>query len=463
MKREASITSAQSRLDALCIDTIRFLSIDAVEKANSGHPGMPMGAASMAYILWTRFLRHNPANPAWFDRDRFVLSAGHGSMLLYSLLHLTGYGLSLEEIGRFRQWGSRTPGHPERGHTAGVETTTGPLGQGFGNAVGMAAAEAHLAARYNRPGFPVIDHCTYCLAGDGDLMEGVTAEAASLAGHLRLGRLICLYDDNRISLAASTDLTFTEDRAGRFAAYGWHVQTVADGNDLAAIATAIAAARAETERPSLICVRSHIGYGSPHRQDTFEAHGAPLGAEEVRLTKEHLGWPTEPPFLIPAEALRHFRQAVEQGRKAEADWAERFAAYARAFPEIAAELGQVMKGEFPAGWDGEIPCFPADQKGMSTRVASGKVMNAVAPRLPLLVGGSADLDPSTYTSLQGAGDFESPGLLPWRPPGGNRWGMGIRRPQHALRCSRAWHGGSHERHGGPWRDHPVWRHVPYFF
>src|SRR5512144_488164 len=336
-----------SELDKLCINTIRMLSIDAVEKAKSGHPGLPLGAAAMGYVVWTKFLRHNPADPAWINRDRFVLSAGHGSMLLYSLLHLTGYGLSLEEIGRFRQWGSRTPGHPERGHTAGVETTTGPLGQGFGNAVGMAAAEAHLAARYNRPGFQVIDHCTYCLAGDGDLMEGVTAEAASLAGHLRLGRLICLYDDNRISLAASTNLTFTEDRAGRFAACGWHVQAVEDGNDLAAIEAAITAARAETERPSLICVRSHIGYGSPHRQDSFEAHGSPLGADEVKLTKQKLGWPTEPDFLIPPEAGNHLREAQGRGAKLEAEWNERFGEYRIAYPELAEELERRMRGELP--------------------------------------------------------------------------------------------------------------------
>ncbi len=435
MKSEHSTDSAHSPLDTLCINTIRFLAVDAVQKANSGHPGLPMGAAPMAYILWTRFLRHNPANPAWFDRDRFVLSAGHGSMLLYSLLHLTGYDLPMAEIERFRQWGSRTPGHPERGVTPGVETTTGPLGQGFANAVGMAAAEAHLAACYNRPGYPVINHNTYCLAGDGDLMEGVTAEAASLAGHLRLGRLLCLYDDNRISLAAATDLTFTEDRACRFAAYGWHVQTVADGNDLAAIAGAIAAARAETERPSLISVRTHIGYGSPHKQDSFEAHGSPLGSDEVRLTRENLGWRVEPPFFIPEEALRNFRLALGKGSAAEAEWNEQFTAYAREFPELAAQFRQVMKGELPAGWDADIPNFPADPKGMATRVASGKVMNSIAPRLPLLVGGSADLDPSTYTALRGVGDFESPGFTPDDRQGaiGGEWGYGGRNIHFGVR------------------------------
>ena len=399
-------------LDELCVNTIRFLAVDAVQKAGSGHPGMPMGAAPMAYVLWTRFLRHNPANPAWFDRDRFVLSAGHGSMLLYGLLHLTGYDLPLAEIERFRQWGSRTPGHPERGVAPGVETTTGPLGQGFGNAVGMAIAEAWLAARYNRPHFPVIDHFTYCIAGDGDLMEGVAAEAASLAGHLRLGRLICLYDDNRISLAAATYLTFTENRAERFAAYGWHVQKVDDGNDLAAIQAALEAARAETCRPSLIVVRTHIGYGSPHLQDTFEAHGSPLGADEVRLTKERLGWPVEPPFNIPEEALQHFRRALEAGREAEDAWSGLLDAYAREFPDLAAELCRVMAGELPEGWDAEIPRFAPDQKGVATRVAAGKVLNAIAPRLPQLIGGSADLDPSTHTAMAGLGDFQSSLLHP---------------------------------------------------
>jgi transketolase len=429
------LSASPSTLDELCINTIRFLAVDAVQKANSGHPGLPMGAAPMAYLLWTRYLRHNPVNPGWFDRDRFVLSAGHGSMLLYGLLHLTGYDLPLAEIERFRQWGSKTPGHPERGVTPGVETTTGPLGQGFGNAVGMAIAAAHLAARYNRPDFPVIDHYTWCLAGDGDLMEGVAAEAASLAGHLRLGRLICLYDDNRISLAASTDLTFTEDRAGRFAAYGWHVQTVADGNDLAAIDRAIANARAETEHPSLILVRSHIGFGSPHRQDTFEAHGAPLGEEEVRLTKKRLGWPAEPSFHLPGEALRHFRKALEEGWKAEIAWNELFAAYAEAYPGHAGELRQAMEGVLPLGWDEELPFFAADQKGMATRVASGKVLNAIAPRLPQLLGGSADLDPSTHTSLAGLGDFESPALIPADRQGalGGEWGYGGRNIHFGVR------------------------------
>lgn len=395
-------------LDQQCVNTIRFLSVDAVQKANSGHPGLPLDAAPMAYVLWTRVLRHNPRNPLWFDRDRFVLSAGHGSALLYSLLHLTGYELSLDDIKQFRQWGSKTPGHPERGHTPGVETTTGPLGQGFANAVGMAIAEAQLAARYNQPGHAIIEHATYVLAGDGDLMEGVACEAASLAGHLQLGKLICLYDDNHVTLAAGTDISFTEDRATRFDAYGWHTVAVTDGNDLAAIDAALDAARAETSRPSLILVRTHIGYGSPHKHDSFEAHGSPLGVDEVRLTKQNLGWPAEPPFLIPEPALARFREAVERGARDEAASNERMAAYARAYPDLAAELRQRLGGELPQGWDADVPEFPTDTKGMATRVASGKVMNAVAPRMPALFGGSADLDPSTYTALKGLGDFNPP-------------------------------------------------------
>ena len=395
-------------LDRLCINTVRFLSVDAVQKANSGHPGMPLGAASMAYTLWTRFLKHNPRNPDWFDRDRFVLSAGHGSMLLYSLLHLTGYDLSLDDIKAFRQWGSKAPGHPERGHTPGVEITTGPLGQGFANAVGMAIAEAQLAARYNRPGFNVIDHATYAIASDGDLMEGVCAEAASLAGHLWLGKLICLYDDNRVTLAAGTEITFTEDRARRFESYGWHTVRVEDGNDLTAIDAALKSARAETQRPSLISVRTHIGYGSPNKHDSFEAHGSPLGVDEVRLTKQKLEWPTEPPFLIPEPALSHFREATVRGARDETAWNERMAAYAKAFPELARDLRGSIARELPEGWDRDVPVFPADPKGMATRIASSKVMNAIAPRLPALTGGSADLDPSTFTALKGFGDFNPP-------------------------------------------------------
>src|SRR6202521_3782034 len=355
------------QLDQLCINTIRFLSVDAVQKAKSGHPGMPMGAAPMAYVLWTRLLKHNPRNPGWFDRDRFVLSAGHGSMLLYSLLYLTGYELTLDDIKQFRQFGSKAPGHPERGHTPGVETTTGPLGQGFANAVGMAIAEAQLAARYNRPGFEVIDHATYAIVSDGDLMEGVASEAASLAGHLRLGKLTCLYDDNRVTLAAGTDITFSEDRARRFEAYGWHTLAVGDGNDLEAIDAALQAARAEPARPSLILVRTHIGYGSPHKQDTFEAHGSPLGVDEVRLTKQNLGWPTETPFLVPEPALTHFREALARGARDEAASNDRMEAYAKAFPDLALELQRNLNAELPPGWDADMPVFPADARSEERR------------------------------------------------------------------------------------------------
>jgi transketolase len=393
------------QLDQLCINTVRFLSVDAVQKAKSGHPGMPLGAAPMAYVLWTRFLKHNPRNPGWFDRDRFVLSAGHGSMLLYSLLHLTGYDLPLDDIMRFRQFGSQAPGHPERGHTPGVEITTGPLGQGIANAVGMAIAEAQLATRYNRPGFEVIDHATYAIVSDGDLMEGVASEAASLAGHLRLGKLTCLYDDNHVTLAAGTDITFSEDRARRFEAYGWHCVSVPDGNDLTGIDAALRAARADIARPSLLLVRNHIGYGSPNKHDSFEAHGSPLGVEEVRLTKQNLGWPLEPPFLIPEAALSHFREAVARGARDETASRARMTAYALAFPDLAEELRRMVCGELPRDWDADIPVFPANAKGMATRVASAKVMNAIAPRLPALTGGSADLDPSTRTALSGLGDF----------------------------------------------------------
>jgi len=417
---------SDTTLDQLCINTIRFLAVDAVQKANSGHPGMPMGAAPMAYLLWTRFLKHNPAHPGWFDRDRFVLSAGHASMLLYALLHLTGYDLPLEEIRRFRQWQSRTPGHPERGRTPGVEVSTGPLGQGFGNAVGMALAEAHLAARYNRPGFPVLDHHTFVMASDGDLMEGVASEAASLAGHLRLGKLICLYDDNRTSLSASTGICFTEDRAARFAAYGWQVLTVEDGNDLDAIERALNSAKNETERPSLVLVRTHIGFGSPGKQDSFEAHGSPLGPEEVRLAKERLGWPLEPDFLIPEAALGLFRGALSRGGAAEQQWDAFLSGYVREYPELARELRQVMEGELAAGWQDAIPEFPADPKGIATRVAAGKALSAVAQRLPQLLGGSADLDPSTYTALKGRGDFQSASYAPADRQGaiGGEWGPG---------------------------------------
>ena len=391
-------------LDDLSINTIRTLSMDAVQKAKSGHPGTPMGAAAMAYVLWTRALKHNPANPAWPDRDRFVLSPGHASVLLYSLLHLTGYDLPLEELKRFRQCGSRTPGHPEHGLTPGVETTTGPLGQGFANGVGMAIAERFLAEHFNRPGHTIVDHYVYGIVSDGDLMEGVASEAASLAGHLRLGKLIYLYDDNEISIEGSTELAFTEQVGRRFDAYRWHVQRV-DGDDLEAVASALEAGRAETERPSLIIAHTHIGFGSPHKQDTAAAHGAPLGEEEVKLTKEALGWPLEPPFYVPEKALAHFREALERGRAWEAEWQQRLDAYAAAYPEEAELWRQVMSGRLPEGWDADIPAFPPEDGPTATRVASGKCLNAIVGRLPTLVGGSADLAPSTSTYLRGYGDL----------------------------------------------------------
>ncbi|HWG11016.1 MAG TPA: transketolase [Rhodanobacteraceae bacterium] len=391
-------------LDQQCINTIRFLSVDMVQKADSGHPGMPLGAAPMAYVLWTRCMKYHPANPDWADRDRFVLSAGHGSALLYSLLHLTGYDVTLDDIKQFRQWGSKCPGHPERGHTPGVEVTTGPLGQGISNAVGLAMAEAQLAARYNRDGHKVVDHHTYVIAGDGDLMEGVTAEAVSLAGHLQLGKLIVLYDDNRVTLAAGTDITFTEDRAAHFKACGWHVQHVENGNDVAAIETAIKKAKRQTAKPSLILVRTHIGYGSPE-QDSYKAHGSPLGVDGVAATKKKLGWPEQPPFLIPEEALKHFREAQERGKRAESAWKRRWNKYAKAFPELAQELQRSLRGELPPGWDAAIPVFPPDAKGLATRKAGGDVLSAIAPKLPAISGGSADLDPSTYTAVKGLGVF----------------------------------------------------------
>jgi len=404
-------TETTETLDDLCINTIRILSADAVQAANSGHPGMPMGAAAMAYTLWTRFLKHNPADPIWFNRDRFVLSAGHGSMLLYSLLHLTGYDLPLDELKRFRQWGSKTPGHVERGQAVGVEVTTGPLGQGFGNGVGMAIAEAWFAATYNRPGHKIVDHYTYAICGDGDLMEGITHEAASLAGHLRLGKLIYLYDQNHISLAGSTGLCFTEDVAARFAAYGWHTRRVADGNDTAEVASAIEEARNQVERPSLILAHTHIGYGSPKKQDTFGAHGSPLGEEELQATKKALGWPAPgvpimDKFYLPQPAVDHFREALGRGAKAQQAWRSQFDAYKKDFPAEAAELERIVNGELPADWSADIPKWSPADKPMSTRVAGGAVLNALAKRIPNIVGGSADLNPSTETALKGLGDFQ---------------------------------------------------------
>lgn len=395
-------------LDELCINTIRMLSIDAVQKADSGHPGLPLGAAPMAYLLWTHFLKHNPTNPAWYDRDRFVLSAGHGSMLLYSLLHLTGYTIPMAQIKQFRQWGSITPGHPESELTPGVETTTGPLGQGFANGVGMAIAEAYLAARYNRPGFKIIDHFTYGIVSDGDLMEGVASEAASLAGHLKLGKLIYLYDNNHMTLSASTHIAFTEDRQKRFDAYGWHTQVVNDGNNLDAIQAAIEAAHQATDRPSLILIKTILGYGSPHKQNTFEAHGSPLGEEEVKLTKQTLGWPEKPDFYVPPQAQKHFRKAIVDGKQAEKKWNTKLSTYTKKYPTLAKEFHQLINGKFKKSWNKNIPHFPADEKGLATRDASGTVMQAINPNLPGFIGGSADLNPSTKTELINFGNFENP-------------------------------------------------------
>jgi transketolase len=405
MDNQIKTKPTQAQLDSLCVNTIRFLSIDAVQKANSGHPGLPMDAAPMGYVLWTKFLRYNPSDPNWFDRDRFILSAGHGSMLLYSLLYLTGYNLSLDQIKSFRQWGSEAPGHPERGETPGVEITTGPLGQGFANGVGMAIAEANLRSRFNRPGFELTNHMTYSIVSDGDLMEGVSSEAASLAGALKLGKIIYLYDSNHITLSGSTNLVYREDVAKRFNAYGWHTAVVEDGNDLNEISQAIENARQVVDQPSLIIVHTHIGYGSPHKQDTFEAHGSPLGPDEVIATKKNLGWPLDPPFYIPDQALEHFREAVPKGKKAQEDWNAMFEAYRQKYPDLAAEFEMMVEEKIPTGWAADLPRFEPDAKGIATRVALGKVMNATAAKLPRLIGGSADLDPSTHTALNGLGDF----------------------------------------------------------
>jgi len=396
----------RSETDNICINTIRTLSIDAIQKANSGHPGAPMGLAPAAYILWTRFLAHNPKNPAWLDRDRFVLSCGHASMLLYSLLHLTGYGVSLNDLQNFRQWGSNTPGHPEFGHTPGVETTTGPLGQGFANGVGMAMAERHLAACFNRQAHEIVGHYTYVMCGDGDMMEGVTSEAASLAGHLGLSRLICIYDDNHISIEGNTNITFTENVAERFKGYNWHVQHVTDGNDTDAIAGAIEAARAQIDRPSLIMVKTHIAYGSPNKQDSADAHGAPLGKEEVCLTKKNLGWPEDAFFKVPEKALKVFRQCVERGEAAEAEWQEKFSAYAQKYPDLAKKWVDAMSGYLTEGWDADIPEFSPSDDPIATRAASGKVLNAIAKNLPTLIGGSADLAPSNKTYINDFHEFQ---------------------------------------------------------
>ncbi len=401
------LPKAGSELDNLCINTIRCLAIDGVQKANSGHPGLPMGAAPMAYVLWTKFLRHDPHDPAWPDRDRFVLSAGHGSMLLYALLHLTGYAVSIEDLQHFRTWGSITPGHPERGLTPGVEVTTGPLGQGFGNAVGMAIAERALAHHYNRPGHEIVDHRTFVLCGDGDLMEGISSEAASLAGHLGLGKLICLYDDNHVSLDGPTSMSFTEDVLKRFEAYGWQVQRVEDGSlDLPGIEAAIAAAVADETRPSMIAVRTHIGYGSPHKQDTNAAHGSPLGVEEVAATKRAYGWDPDRFFYVPPEAAEHFRKAVDQGASRSSAWRRQLSAWAAANPELAEEWHLAQSGELPTGWRDALPRWRAGDKPLATRAAGGRVLNALAERIPWILGGDADLSESTKTGIEGGGDFD---------------------------------------------------------
>lgn len=410
-------------LQTRAINTIRFLAADAVQQANSGHPGLPMGAAAMAYTLWTRHLRHNPRNPKWAGRDRFVLSGGHGSMLLYSLLHLTGYDLSLDDIKNFRQFGSRTPGHPEYGLTPGVETTTGPLGQGFATGVGMAIAATQLAATFNKPGHELIQSFIYGIVTDGDLMEGISSEAASLAGHLQLGRIIYLYDDNHVSIDGSTDLAFTENRTARFEAYNWHVQTVEDGNDVEAVDAAIRVAKADP-RPSFIAVRTTIGFGAPNKQGTSKAHGEPLGEDELNAAKQNLGWPLEPRFLIPGDVIEFYRDAVEKGREREIDWKMRFDAYKRIHPALGAELERRLNGQLPKDWDADLPAFPPDAKGMATRASSGKVLNALAVKLPELVGGSADLTPSNNTQFEQAGNFQP------ENPAGRYIHFGVR--EHAM-------------------------------
>jgi transketolase len=404
MTKTAAPASPRVDLDQLSINTVRTLAMDAVQQADSGHPGTAMALAPLAYVLWLRHLKYNPANPEWRDRDRFVLSAGHACMLLYSVLYLTGYDVTLDDIKNFRQWASKTPGHPERGMTPGVEATTGPLGQGTGNAVGMAIAEAQLAALYNRPGHEIFNHYTYFLASDGDLMEGISHEACSLAGHLKLGKLIGFYDDNRITIDGSTDLAFSDDTAQRFEAYGWHVQRVDNGNDLDALDAAIVAAQRERARPSLIIVRTHIGWGSPNKQDTADAHGAPLGVEEIKLTKQNLGWPSLEPFFVPEEALERWRTAKPRGARLDSEWRQRRDAYRAEYPDLAAELDRRFGGRLPEGWDAALPAFgPKDAQ--ATRAASGKTLNAIAAKIPELIGGSADLTGSNNTELKGAGVF----------------------------------------------------------
>ena len=413
-----------SSLDALCINTVRTLAMDAVQKADSGHPGAPMALAPLAYALFTRHLRHNPADPAWPNRDRFVLSNGHASMLLYGTLFMSGYDVSLEDLKAFRQWGSRTPGHPEHGHTAGVETTTGPLGQGLANAVGMAAAEAHLAAEFNRDGHAIVDHYTYFVAGDGCLMEGISHEAASFAGHFKLGKLIGFFDDNRISIDGGTDITVSDDAQRRFEAYGWQVLHVADVNDLDAIDRAVAAAKADPSRPSLIITRTHIGFGSPNRQDTAKAHGEPLGAAEIALTKQAYGWEYPEPFTVPAEALAHWRGQVAKGAAAHDAWRKAVIAYTKAHPTEAKDFGRRMQGDLPGGWTQGVPAFTPENGNVASRAASGTVLNGLAARLPELVGGSADLSGSNLTVIKDAPRFSA------ATPGGRNLHFGVR--EHAM-------------------------------
>jgi len=401
------LSGDQEKLDEICINTIRTLSMDAIQKANSGHPGAPMGLAPAAYVLWTRIMKHSPENPNWSDRDRFVLSAGHASMLLYSLLHLSGYDVSLDEIKNFRQWGSVTPGHPEFGHTPGVETTTGPLGQGFANSVGMAMAERHLAAWFNKPDREIVDHYTYMICSDGDMMEGIASEAASLAGHLGLAKLICIYDDNKISIEGSTDISFTENVALRFKAYNWHILEVNDGNDVKAISAALVEAKEEIKRPTLILLRTHIAFGSPNKQDSAAAHGAPLGEEEIVLTKKNLGCPADASFHVSEQVLNRFKQRLEEGRETENRWHDKYQAYALEYPDLAKQWVDAMSGQLPTGWDEDIPKFSTSDNPIATRAASGVVLNAIAPKLPTLIGGSADLAPSTKTYIDSSHEFQN--------------------------------------------------------